>query len=99
MSWPGPRRSAELASAVGAHPGAVHRLLRALILLELCAETADGAFKLAPSKALRERKPDEARPRERMEAEYRALAGAAGLCAARIVPTGSELSVIEALPA
>jgi len=35
--------------------------------------------------------------RERSESEYRALLKAAGLKLARIVPTSSELSVIEAV--
>jgi O-methyltransferase domain/Dimerisation domain len=44
----GPRRSEDVAGTVGAHPGALHRLLRALVALELCAVTDDGAFALTP---------------------------------------------------
>jgi O-methyltransferase domain/Dimerisation domain len=42
----GPRSSAEVARAVGAHPGALRRLLRALVVLELCKQTEDDAFEL-----------------------------------------------------
>ena len=42
----GPRTSDDLAAAVGAHPGALHRLLRGLVALELCTTTADGRFEL-----------------------------------------------------
>jgi hypothetical protein len=44
----GPRRSGDLAAAVGAHPGALHRLLRGLVALELCTVTDDGRFELTP---------------------------------------------------
>jgi hypothetical protein len=44
----GPQRSEDVAPSVGAHPGALHRLLRALVALELCTVTDDGAFKLTP---------------------------------------------------
>src|SRR5215475_12068528 len=44
----GPRRSDELAQACGAHPGALYRLMRALVTLELCTQTEDGAFALTP---------------------------------------------------
>jgi hypothetical protein len=44
----GPKSSADVAAAVGAHPGALHRLLRALVVLELCSQTDDGAFELTP---------------------------------------------------
>lgn len=40
--------SAAVAAAVGAHPGATHRLLRAMAALELCQETDDGRFTLTP---------------------------------------------------
>src|SRR5262245_17840218 len=46
-----PQTSDDLATAVGAHPGALHRLLRGLVALELCTTTADGAFALTPSGA------------------------------------------------
>jgi len=44
----GPKPSDDVARAVGAHPGAVRRLLRALVVLELCTQTDDGAFALTP---------------------------------------------------
>ena len=44
----GPKRSEEIARAVDANPDAVHRLLRALVALELCAVGDDGAFALTP---------------------------------------------------
>jgi SAM-dependent methyltransferase len=44
----GPKHSDELARAVGAHPGALYRLLRGLVVLELCVRTEDGAFALTP---------------------------------------------------
>src|SRR5262245_46268896 len=44
----GPRSSADVARAVGAHPEALHRLLRALVALGLCSTTDDGAFELTP---------------------------------------------------
>lgn len=44
----GPRRSDELARTVGAHPGALHRLLKGLVALELCTVTDDGGFELTP---------------------------------------------------
>jgi hypothetical protein len=44
----GPRASADVAAAVGANPGTLHRLLRALVVLELCSQTEDGAFELTP---------------------------------------------------
>ena len=42
----GPRTSDDLAAAVGAHPGALQRLLRGLVALELCTTTDDGRFEL-----------------------------------------------------
>src|SRR5262245_59255094 len=39
-----PATSDHLAAAVGAHPGALHRLLRGLVALELCTTTGDGTF-------------------------------------------------------
>jgi len=58
----GPRRSDELAQAAGAHPGALHRLMRALVALELCVQTEDGAFALTPmGDLLRSDSPDSAR--------------------------------------
>jgi hypothetical protein len=44
----GPRRSPEVARTVGADPPALDRLLRALVVLELCTATDDGAFALTP---------------------------------------------------
>src|SRR5262249_10733719 len=44
----GPRTSADLAAAVGAHPDSLHRLMRALVALELCAMGDDGRFELTP---------------------------------------------------
>lgn len=44
----GPRQSDDLARAVGAHPAALRRLMRALVVLELCTQTDDGAFALTP---------------------------------------------------
>lgn len=58
----GPRRSDELAHAAGAHPGALYRLLRAMVALELCVQTEDGAFALTPmGDLLRSDSPDSAR--------------------------------------
>ncbi len=42
----GPGRSEDLAERVAADPAALHRLLRALVALDLCAEGADGTFSL-----------------------------------------------------
>ncbi|MEW5810955.1 MAG: methyltransferase [Actinomycetota bacterium] len=44
----GPRRSAEVANAVGAHPDAVHRLMRALTSRGALKERRDGRFALTP---------------------------------------------------
>jgi hypothetical protein len=44
----GPKPSAAVARAVGVDPDALHRLLRALVALELCAVGDDGAFALTP---------------------------------------------------
>jgi SAM-dependent methyltransferase len=58
----GPRRSDELARAAGAHPGALYRLMRALVALELCTQTEDGGFALTPmGDYLRSDSPDSAR--------------------------------------
>ena len=46
MAAAGPRSSDDLAAAVGANPGALHRLLRGLVALELCSTTNDGRFEL-----------------------------------------------------
>lgn len=43
-----PRSSGELAAEVHADPGALHRLLRAMASLDLCAEQPDGCFALRP---------------------------------------------------
>src|SRR5271170_2027172 len=42
----GPRTSAELARATNTHPGALHRLLRALSTIDVCLERDDGSFEL-----------------------------------------------------
>jgi hypothetical protein len=44
----GPRHARELAQAVNAHPQALHRFLRKLVVLNLLAEEDDGAFRLLP---------------------------------------------------
>jgi hypothetical protein len=44
----GPKPSPAIARAVGADPDALHRLMRALVALELCTATDDGAFALTP---------------------------------------------------
>lgn len=49
---PGPQSSTVLAKRMACHPAALHRLLRALASLELCAERADGQFELRPLGAL-----------------------------------------------
>src|SRR5438270_3575970 len=41
-----PMSAHELADANAAHPGAMHRLLRALVTLEVVSERADGRFEL-----------------------------------------------------
>src|SRR5262245_25100539 len=46
-----PTTSDHLAATVGAHPGALHRLLRGLVALELCTTTGDGTFALTRSGA------------------------------------------------
>jgi O-methyltransferase/methyltransferase family protein len=44
----GPRSSADVARAIDANPAALHRLMRALVALELCTLGPDGAFALTP---------------------------------------------------
>ena len=44
----GPRTPAELATEVGAEPGALYRVLRALASLGIFAEAADGSFTMTP---------------------------------------------------
>ena len=44
----GPRPSEDVAREAGAQPDAVRRLLRALVVLDLCTETDDGLFALTP---------------------------------------------------
>lgn len=44
----GPRGSDDVARAVGAPADQVHRLLRALVVLELCTQGEDGRFALTP---------------------------------------------------
>jgi len=41
-----PMQVNELACATDCHPGSLHRLLRALVALEICVEQVDGAFAL-----------------------------------------------------
>ncbi len=43
-----PRPSGQIAKAVGAHPGALHRLLRALTVLGVCEEVDGACFRLTP---------------------------------------------------
>jgi hypothetical protein len=58
----GPRRSADVAHAVDADPAAIERLLRALVVLQLCTATDDGAFALTPlGRCLRSDTPDSVR--------------------------------------
>ncbi len=45
----GPRSAAEIAPVVGAHPDALHRLLRALASAALLHESEEGLFELTPS--------------------------------------------------
>src|SRR5687767_14453962 len=44
----GPRRSDELAPLVGAHPAALHRLLRALVEIGVLVEEGEGRFDVTP---------------------------------------------------
>jgi hypothetical protein len=44
----GPRSAAELAGATGTHAPALHRLLRALVTIDVCREQDDGTFALTP---------------------------------------------------
>jgi orsellinic acid C2-O-methyltransferase len=48
----GPTQVNELAHATNCHPQSVHRLLRALVTLEICIEQSDGAFALSRSGSL-----------------------------------------------
>ena len=48
----GPRSSAELARSLGAHAASLHRLLRGLVTLGICAEEKDGRFALTALGAL-----------------------------------------------
>jgi ubiquinone/menaquinone biosynthesis C-methylase UbiE len=48
----GPQTSASLAQATGAHAPSLHRLLRALVTLDIVRERDDGAFDLRPMGAL-----------------------------------------------
>jgi hypothetical protein len=47
-----PMQVNELARATDCHPGSLHRLLRALVALEICVEQGDGAFALGRSGSL-----------------------------------------------
>src|SRR5215470_13657875 len=49
----GPQSSASLAQATGVHAPSLHRLLRALVTLDIVQERADGDFELLPMGALR----------------------------------------------
>jgi hypothetical protein len=44
----GPKGSVDLAGSLGVHADSLHRLLRALTALGVCAERHDGVFELAP---------------------------------------------------
>jgi hypothetical protein len=48
----GARSAADLADDTGCHPGALHRLLRALATIELLRERADGTFELTATGSL-----------------------------------------------
>ena len=48
----GPKKTAELAEATGCHTPALHRLLRALVTLQLCSAQDDGTFALTALGAL-----------------------------------------------
>lgn len=55
-------RADEIAAATDTHPGALRRLLRAMVALELCTERDDGRFALTPVGAtLRSDAPDSVR--------------------------------------
>jgi hypothetical protein len=58
----GPRNADEIAQAVGAHPRALYRLLRALASVGIFSEDADGRFHLTPlAEPLRSDAPDSMR--------------------------------------
>jgi hypothetical protein len=44
----GPRKTADVARAIGADPAALERLLRALVVLDVLADADDGAYGLGP---------------------------------------------------
>ncbi|OLT09979.1 hypothetical protein BJF78_29640 [Pseudonocardia sp. CNS-139] len=46
---PGPRSAADLAEATSTHAPSLHRLLRALVAIDVVAERDDGSFALTPS--------------------------------------------------
>jgi Mn-dependent DtxR family transcriptional regulator len=59
----GPRRSVDLASELGAHPDALHRVLRALAQLGVLDQRVDGRFALTPiGDCLRSDRVDSLRP-------------------------------------
>jgi hypothetical protein len=59
----GPRTGAQLAATLGAHPESLHRVLRALTALGVCAEEPDGRFALTDvGSFLRDAHPDSVRP-------------------------------------
>src|SRR5437763_11529717 len=58
----GPKNADEIAQAVGAHPRALYRLLRALASVGIFSEDADGRFHLTPlAEPLRSDAPDSMR--------------------------------------
>ncbi len=58
----GPKASGELARAVDADPDALGRLMRALVVLQLCTLTGDGRYELTPlGSCLRSDTPDSVR--------------------------------------
>src|SRR5690349_10741844 len=46
------KSSEELARATGAHPPSVHRLMRALVTIDLCRQLDDGSYELTSTGAL-----------------------------------------------
>jgi len=59
----GPRRSVDLAAALGTHPDALHRVLRALAQLGVLDQSGDGRFALTPvGDCLRSDRVDSLRP-------------------------------------
>ena len=48
----GPRTSEDLAAVTGTHAPSLHRLLRALITIDICRERQDGSFEITPMGSL-----------------------------------------------